>query len=231
MRRAAAWAGVAFVWSFAIALVSMPSASGGCGVGWRGWSASCRGVASPFAGCSAIATAAACCSAARWWRPRARGATAAAALGASGGVVFALAGCSRSPRPYVPARAPAAARRPDPQELAAQTSPTASWTTGLRAGALVDRGLLSATSREVVFGVAAAAGPSARLCSRVGGDERPVYAADTAGGSARRDGARRAGAVRRREAARGRGGADPPRRCSRRAADVFVVLIASICSA
>jgi len=111
-------------------------------------------------------------------------ATAAAALGAPAGIVFALAGLfTVAVSPYVPAEGalmPAVARTP--QELsAANVAHSVVDNLGFLAGSVMAGILLTAASPEVVFALAAAAGGvSAALLVGLGRDRRPEYAASPA---------------------------------------------------
>jgi hypothetical protein len=179
-----AWAGMSFsIWAFAIALgVYAFDVAGPAAVGIAGLVRLLPGaLASPFAGLlgdrhsrrnvlvgSTIATAAVLGAAA-----------AAAALGAPAAVVFALAGgFTIASSPYVPAEGalwPLVARTP--QELcAANVAYSVMDNAGFLVGAILTGVLLTATTPQVVFGLAAvAAALTALLLAGVRRDERPAY--------------------------------------------------------
>jgi MFS family permease len=185
-----AWAGESLaIWAFAIALgVYAFNAEGATAVGIAALVRLLPGaLASPLAGVigdrysrRAVLVASALASATTL-----AGATAAAALGAPTGVVFALAGLfTVAISPYVPAEGalmPIVARTP--QELsAANVAHSAVDNIGFLLGALLAGGVLAATSPQAVFGVAAGVGLlSALLIARLGRDERPVYVTDASG--------------------------------------------------
>ncbi len=185
-----AWAAQSLsIWAFAISLgVYAFDAAGATAVGIAGLVRLLPGaLASPFAGVigdlrsrRAVLVASASAAGALLG-----GATAAAALGAPLGVVFALAGLfTVATSPYMPAEGalmPVVARTP--QELsAANVSRSAMDNLGFLVGALLAGALLAATSPQAVFGVAAASGLiSAALLTGLSHDERPVYAAEGSG--------------------------------------------------
>src|SRR5512132_180443 len=113
------------------------------------------------------------------------GATAAAAMDAPVGVVFALAGLSTvAISPYVPAEGalmPVVARTP--QELsAANVAHSAMDNIAFLAAGLTSGVLLAAATPQVVFGMAAVVGLiSGLLLVRLSRDARPAYVSETSG--------------------------------------------------
>ena len=112
-------------------------------------------------------------------------ATAAAAIDAPVGVVFALAGLSTvAISPYIPAEGalmPVVARTP--QELsAANVARSAMDNIGFLAAGVTSGALLAAATPQVVFGMAAVVGLiSGLLLTRLSRDSRPAYVSETSG--------------------------------------------------
>lgn len=183
-----AWAGESLsIWAFAIALgVYAFNAGGATAVGIAGLVRLLPGaLASPAAGLvgdrhsrRAVLAASALAAAAML-----TGATVTAALGAPPGVVYALAGLfTVAISPYVPAEGalmPVVARTP--QELsAANVAHSAMDNLGFLIGALATGVLLSVTSPQAVFGLAATVGLICTLLlAGLRRDQRPAYAAGT----------------------------------------------------
>ena len=185
-----AWAGQSLsIWSFAIALgVYAFDASGTTAVGVAALVRLLPGaLAAPFGGLvgdrssrRTVLVASAIGNAALLGL-----ATVAAAMDASVGMVFALAGLSTvAICPYVPAEGalmPLVAR--SPHELsAANVAHSAMDNFGFLAAGLISGVLLAVASPQAVFGMAAIAGlASALLLLRLRPDARPDYAAETSG--------------------------------------------------